>query len=151
VIPLAQGLFVVGCVAAVLIVGIWRSLSRPDRSTQPCGAPTRTRANRPRPRTDAPRNHPRGDPTCPGLVLTPARRRGLAVLLAAHQRGQTAYESNTTSTPDAGPLTIYWQTARWLTQQSYATTVLPDGQGCPVAPTDKGLRLARLANGEVAP
>jgi hypothetical protein len=33
VIPLAQGLFVVGCVAAVLIVGIWRSLSDrpPDR------------------------------------------------------------------------------------------------------------------------
>jgi hypothetical protein len=30
VIPLLQSLFVVGCVAAVLIVGIWTALSRPD-------------------------------------------------------------------------------------------------------------------------
>jgi hypothetical protein len=84
------------------------------------------------------------------LVLTPAGRRGLAVLLAAHQTGKAAYESNTTSTPGAERLTIYWQTVRWLTDQGYATT-LPDGQGRPVAATDKGLRLARLADGEVAP
>jgi hypothetical protein len=85
------------------------------------------------------------------LVLTPARRHGLAVLLAAHQTGNAAYQSNTTSTPGANRLTIYWQTVRWLTDQGYATTTLPDGQGRPVAPTDKGLRLAQLANGEVAP
>jgi len=30
VIPLFQALIVVGCVAAVLIVGIWTALSRPD-------------------------------------------------------------------------------------------------------------------------
>ena len=30
VIPLFQALVVVGCVAAVLIVGIWTALSRPD-------------------------------------------------------------------------------------------------------------------------
>lgn len=29
-IPLFQVLFVAGCVAAVLIVGIWTALSRPD-------------------------------------------------------------------------------------------------------------------------
>jgi hypothetical protein len=85
------------------------------------------------------------------LHLTPARRRGLAVLLAAHQTGKAAYQSNTTSTPGADRLTIYWQTVRWLTQQGYATTTLPDGHGTPVAATDKGLRLARLANGEAAP
>ena len=84
------------------------------------------------------------------LVLTAARRRGLAVLLAAHHSGQTAYEFNTTSAPDADRLTIDWQTVRWLTQQGYATTILPDGLGRPVVPTDEGLRLARLAEGEPA-
>jgi len=79
------------------------------------------------------------------LVLTAARRRGLAVLLAAHHSGQTAYEFNTTSAPDADRLTIDWQTVRWLTQQGYATTILPDGLGRSVALTDKGLQLARQA------
>jgi len=36
VIPLLQGLLVVGCVAAVLIVGIWTALSdRPQRRSRP--------------------------------------------------------------------------------------------------------------------
>jgi hypothetical protein len=81
------------------------------------------------------------------IHLTPARQRGLAVLLGAYHSGRTAYESNTTSTPDAARLTIYWQTVRWLCEHGYATTALPDGLGRPVPPTDKGLQLAQQAGG----
>jgi hypothetical protein len=75
--------------------------------------------------------------------LTPARRRGLAVLLAGADADQPVYESNATSATDAVRLTVYWQTVDWLRSQGYVTTDrIGSLGGVRIYPTAAGLELA---------
>jgi hypothetical protein len=69
--------------------------------------------------------------------LTPARRRGLAVLLHAEGAGWTVRYSNVTS-----GRTLYWQTADWLIAEGLATRV-PGSD--PVRLTDEGRQAATEA------
>lgn len=75
----------------------------------------------------------------PTVKMTPPRRRGLAVLLAADRAGADARVSNQTSMPG---LRIYWQVADWLAKQGLARHQLMAAGGERVWLTDDGRQLA---------
>lgn len=56
-------------------------------------------------------------------LLTPARGRGLAVLLAAEARGDDFLPISNVTTEES----VYWQTANWLIGTGLARAVISNG------------------------